>query len=126
MATKAKKKHTLKNMVVFDPISKKFIQKGHIVHGAKVLQYVEAICEYCSSKYPKKRKDQRFCGTPCRMKWWIRQNHNGKDPDYGEAVCPINGIVFKKTRPWSKYCSIDCQVEGIRRQTAESRLQKAV
>ena len=125
MATKAKEKHTLKNTVVFDPITKKFVQKGHIVHGEKVLQYPESICEYCSSKYPKHRKKQRFCCIPCRMKFWIRQHHNGKDPDYGITNCVICCNEFQKTRSWSKYCCIDCQREGIKRITAESRQQKA-
>lgn len=127
MATKIKEKRTLKNTVVFDPITKKFTQKDHVVRGAKVLQYEEGICEYppCSKKYPKHRKKQRFCSTPCRMKWWVRQQHNGKDPDYGEMTCPIDGVVFKKTRPWSKYCSEDCRAEGIKRLTAQSRKHEA-
>jgi len=58
------------------------------------------------------------------MKWWIRQNHNGKDPDYGETICPIDGVVFRKTRPWSKYCCDGCQAEGIKRITTQSREQK--
>ncbi len=121
MPTKTKVKHTLKNTVVFDTITKKFIQKGHIVHGAKVLQYPEGICEYCSTKYPKHRKRQRFCSAECRMKWWVRQNHNGEDPDYGMTTCQICGNEFQKTRPWSKYCSAVCQAEGRKKLTAESR-----
>lgn len=121
MPTKAKTKHTLKNMVVYDPILKRFIQKDHLVHGEKVLQYEEGICEYCSSKYPKHRKLQRFCNDDCRMKWWIKQQHNGQDPDYGVANCAICGNEFPKTRPWSKYCCDDCQAEARRRLTAESR-----
>ncbi len=126
MTTKAKEKHTLKNTVVFDPITRKFTQKGHIVHGEKVLQYEEAVCEYppCSKKYPKHRKLQRFCSNICRMKWWIRQQHNGQDPDYGKATCVIDEVVFQKTRPWSKYCSPDCQAEGRKRITAQGREQK--
>lgn len=125
MATKTKEKHILKNMVVFDPITKKFTQKAHIVHGVKVLQYEEGICEYCGNKYPKHRKKQRFCKTICRMKWWIRQQHDGKDPNYGKATCPIDGVVFQKTRPWSKYCSPNCQAEGRKKLTAESRQEGA-
>lgn len=124
MVAKKKEKRTLKSTVVFDPISKRFIQKGHIVHGEKVLQYLEAYCEYCSKKYPKKRKDQRFCNDTCRMKWWVRQHHNGEDPNYGVGVCPIDEVVFTKTRPWSKYCSIDCRLEGIKRITANNRRQR--
>ena len=124
----AKKKEplTLKNTVTYDTLTKKFTQKGHLVHGDKVLKYPIGICEYppCSKKYPKHRKKQRFCCTPCRMKWWIRQQHDGKDPDYGEAICPIDGVVFKKTRPWSKYCSTPCQDEGRKRITAEARRQE--
>ena len=120
MPTKTKLKHTLKNTVVYDPVSKRFIQKGHLVHGEKVLKYSEAICDYCSKKYPKKRKDQRFCCTPCRMKWWIKQQHNGEDPNYGEATCPIDGIVFSKTRPWSKYCTEECRAKARKREIAES------
>ena len=121
MVSKTKQKRTLKNTVVFDPITKTFTQKGHIVHGEKVLRYPIGICEYCSKEYPKHRKGQRFCNRACRMKWWIRQHHDGKDPDYGEATCPIDGIVFQKTRPWSKYCSPACQAEGRKRITAERR-----
>lgn len=125
MPTKKKERRTLKSMVVYDPITKRFIQKGHIVHGKKVLQYPEGICEYCSSKYPKHRKLQRFCSNTCRMKWWIRHQHNGEDPDYGMTNCLICGNEFQKTRPWSKYCSDNCQAEGRKRLTAESRQQKA-
>ena len=121
---KTKIKRTLKNMVVFDPITKKFTQKGHIVHGEKVLRYEEGICEYCSNRYPKHRKKQRFCNSTCRMKWWIRQQHNGQDPDYGVTNCAICGKEFPKTRPWSKYCSEDCRREGIKKITAESRQLK--
>lgn len=124
MATKTKVKRTLGNMVVFDPITKKFTQKGHLVHGAKLLQYEEGICEYCSNKYPKHRKKQRFCKTACRMKWWIRQQHDGKDPDYGKVACVICGNEFQKTRPWSKYCSPSCQTEGRKRLTAQSKEQE--
>ena len=123
MVTKAKEKFTLKNRVVLDPITKKFTQKGHIVHGEKLLRYPEGICEYCGNKYPKHRKLQRFCNKGCRMKWWIRQHHNGKDPDYGKTNCAICGKEFQKTRPWSKYCCPDCQAEGRKRLTAESRQQ---
>lgn len=121
MATKIKEKRTLKNMVVFDPITKRFTQKGHLVHGAKLLHYEEGVCEYCSNKYPKHRVKQRFCKTVCRMKWWIRQQHNGKDPDYGMTACVICGKEFQKTRPWSKYCSTPCQAEGRKKLTAEKR-----
>jgi len=124
MATKTKEKFTLKNRVVFDPITKRFTQKGHIVHGVKVLQYEEAICEYCGNKYPKHRKLQRFCNNKCRMKWWIRQQHGGEDPDYGMTNCVICEKEFQKTRPWSKYCSPDCQAEGRKRITAQGREQK--
>lgn len=121
MPTKTKEKFTLKNRVVFDSATKRFTQKNHLVHGEKVLKYPEGICEYCSNKYPKHRKLQRFCNDKCRMKWWIRQNHNGKDPDYGIVNCVICGKEFQKTRPWSKYCSISCQGEGRKRLTTESR-----
>jgi len=120
MAPKTKEKFTLKNTVVYDPILKKFIQKDHLVHGKKLLQYVEGICEYCSEKYPKHRKKQRFCNDKCRMKWWIRQNHNGKDPDYGVTNCVICSKEFQKTRPWSKYCCPDCQAEGRKQLTANN------
>jgi len=121
MATKTKQKRTLKSTVVYDPITRRFTQKGHIVHGAKVLQYSAGVCEYCSNKYPKHRKKQRFCCPTCRMKWWIRQQHDGHDPNYGKVNCVICGNEFQKTRPWSKYCSIPCQTEGIKRITAEKR-----
>lgn len=123
---KRKEPLTLKSTVVFDPITKKFTQKGHVVRGEKVLRYEEGICEYCLNKYPKHRKKQRFCCTPCRMKWWIRQQHNGKDPDYGMTNCVICGKEFQKTRPWSKYCCTDCQTEGRKRITAENRQRQAV
>ncbi len=115
MATRTKIKRTVRSTTVYDPITKKFTQKGHIVHGEKLLQYPEGICEYCSKKYPKHRVKQRFCSTPCRMKWWIRQKHNGKDPDYGITNCVICNNKFQKTRPWSKYCSPDCQAKGRKR-----------
>ncbi len=124
MASKTKVKRTLKNTVVFDPITRRFTQKGHIVHGEKLLQYPEGICEYCSNKYPQHRKKQRFCSSACRMKWWIRQNHDGKDPDYGMVPCVICRNKFQRTRPWSKYCSSDCQAEGRKRLTAQSREQE--
>lgn len=126
MASKIKTKRTLKNTVVYDPVTKRFIQKDHIVHGDKVLQYPEGICEYCSSKYPKHRILQRFCNKECRNSWWTMQNHDGHDPNYGEMVCVICGRTFPKTRPWSKYCCDDCQKEGIKRIMTEKRQQKVV
>ena len=125
MVTKTKKKFILKNLVVFDPVTRKFTQKGHIVRGEKVLQYPEGICEYCGNKYPKHRVKQRFCNGTCRMKWWIRQQHNGQDPDYGVIGCVICSKEFQKTRPWHKYCSPECQAEGRKRLTAESRQREA-
>lgn len=119
MPTKIKAKRTLKNTVVFDTLTKKFTQKNHLVHGEKVLRYPIGICEYCSNKYSKHRKKQRFCKTSCRMKWWIRQQHNGKDPDYGIANCVICGKEFQKTRSWSKYCCLECQDEARKRMTAK-------
>jgi len=125
MPVKTKKdKFTIQNRVVFDPITKSFAQKDHIVRGKKVLSYPPAKCAYkpCSKTFPKKRKDQKFCSDICRMKYWIRKQHNGIEPDYGEATCPIDGIVFQKTRPWSKYCCPDCTAEGRRRKLAQARL----
>lgn len=123
--TKRKEPLTLKATVVFDPITKRFTQKGHLVHGDKVLKYPIGFCEYCFHQYPKHRKKQRFCSTSCRMKWWIRQQHNGKDPDYGITDCVICGKEFQKTRSWSKYCSTPCQGIGRKRITAENRRQEA-
>jgi len=124
----AKKKEplTLKSSVVFDPISKKFTQKDHVVHGNKVIPYQIGVCDYCSNEFPRHRKRQRFCSGSCRMKWWLRKQHNGEDPNYGVEVCPIDGTVFTKTRPWSKYCSLECQAKGRTRINAENRRQRQV
>ena len=119
MSTKTKEKFTLKNRVVYDPIAKTFVQKGHIVHGEKVISGIIATCLYCGKEFPKKRVEQKFCNSKCRMKWWIKQNHDGKDPDYGMANCLICGKEFQKTRPWSKYCSKECRARSRTSKSAE-------
>jgi len=125
---RTKEKRTLKNMVVYDPVTMRFTQKGHIVHGEKVLQYPEGICEYCGDRYPKHRIKQRFCKPTCRMAWWLRElrRRHGYDSEYGMTNCVICGKEFEKTRPWSKYCSEDCRKEGIKRITAEYKQREPV
>jgi len=120
MATKTKEKHTLKNMVVYDPKSKKFIQKDHLVHGEKVISGVIISCLNCGKEFPKKRVAQKFCSRECRMNWWMKQNHDGKNPDYGKINCAICGKEFQRTRPWSKYCSEQCRAKSRISKPAEA------
>lgn len=126
---KKKEKHTLKSTVVYDPIAKRFIQKGHIVHTEKVLQYQLASCKECYKEFPKKRKDQEFCSTLCRMKWHSRKRRGGREPNLSPRICPICGEVFTPTREWSLYDREECRSESRRKKLAESRqaiLSKAV
>lgn len=118
---RTKKKRTLKNMVVFDPVGKRFIQKSHIVHGRKVLNYPIVKCQNCGNDYPKKRVDQSFCCTPCRLEWHEKKRRDGKEPDLSLRVCPICGETFTPTREWNKYDTDRCRAEARRKKLAESR-----
>ena len=104
-----KEKRTLRSTVIYDPLAKKFVQKGHIVRGEKVISGAVATCPNCSTEFPKMRIDQRFCCPACHAEWWLKQKHNGENPDYGMANCVICGNEFQKTRPWSKYCTDKCR-----------------
>ena len=126
MATKIEKKHTLKETVVFDPIAKRFIQKEHIVHGAKVLNYPIEKCKNCSEDYPKKRKDQLFCKTSCRMEWHTKKRRNGEEPDLSERKCSICSTIFTPTRVWSDKCSDECRAESRKRKLIKSRYPVSV
>lgn len=121
MPTKTKEKHTLKNTVVYDPVNKRFTQKGHIVHGKKVLDYPIEKCKNCSEDFPKKRKDQSFCTTPCRLEWHTKKRHNGNRPELLPRECSVCGTIFTPTRPWSDKCSDECRKESRRKKLAESR-----
>lgn len=121
MGNKRKKRYTLKNLVVYDPLSKKFIQKEHIVHGKKVLAYPIEQCKNCSKDYPKKRVDQFFCSQQCRYEWHRKQYYDGKEPDLSPKQCLICSTTFTPTRPWSLYDTEECRAEARRRKLAESR-----
>jgi len=107
------------NTIVLDPVTGKLAQMGHIVHGPKVLPYTEAVCEECGRVYGRRREDQRFCSTVCRMKWWRKQRYGGIEPELGVGICVVCSSPFTKTRAWSKCCSEDCRIENRRRQVKE-------
>lgn len=121
MVKAAKERKTLKNTVVYDPLSKTFIQKGHIVHKQKVLSYPMDKCANpsCGKDYPKKRKDQRFCNDKCRYEFFFGKTFSETNPE--ERKCAICDKGFAPTRPWSKYCSPECQEESRIRKLREKR-----
>lgn len=118
---KIKEKRTLKNMIVFDPIGKRFIQKNHIVHGKKVLDYPIVNCKNCSKEFPKKRKDQSFCSTYCRLEWHTKERSDGREPDLSPRPCLICGKTFTPTREWNKYCSEECRAKSRENKLKEAR-----
>ena len=107
--------------MVFDPITKRFIQKDHIVHGKKVLDYPIAKCKNCSKDYPKKRVDQSFCSTDCRLEWHTKKNRGNGKSSLPLKECVICGTSFPPTRPWSDKCSDECRAESRRRKLKGSR-----
>ena len=121
MPTKTRMKHTLSNTVVLDPVTKRFVQKEHIVHGKKVLDYPIAQCKNCSKDYPKKRVDQEFCGALCRIAWHRKNYYKGKEPNLNPRPCVICGTVFIPTRFWSDKCSDECRAKSRREKLAEKR-----
>ena len=116
----AEKKFVTKSVMFLNPITKRFDTKPQVILESKISKYPPARCDYCSEIFPKKRKDQRFCNDICRMKWWIREQHNGKEPDYGDANCVICDVIFHKTRPWHKYCCDDCRAEARKRKLVDN------
>lgn len=118
---RAKLKHTAKNTIVLDVATGQFIQKEHIVHGKKVLDYPIAQCKNCGEDYPKKRVDQEFCKPSCRKAWHRKQYYDGNEPDLSPRQCLICNTIFTPTRPWSKYDTDECRVEARRRKLEEMR-----
>jgi len=119
-------KFSYKTVTILNPKTKRFETETKVILEDRYAKFPPAMCEYCSKIYPKKRKDQRFCSDICRMKWWIRKQHNGSEQEYGETNCAICGVIFTKTRPWSKYCSEACRNEGRRRALREYLANKNV
>jgi len=116
-----KEKYTLKNLVVYDSVAKRFIQKSHIVHGKKVLSYPIAQCKNCLKDYPKKRVDQSFCNDNCRKDWHKKKYYGNREPNLSPRKCSICSAAFTPTRPWSRYCSEECRAISRQRKLAESR-----
>lgn len=119
MVTKTKKKRTLNNMVVLDPVAKHFTQKDHIVYGEKVLEHSFGKCLNCSEDFPKKRIDQVFCSTTCRIEWHDKNVKEREKADLSPRECSICGSIFAPERKWSVYCSEGCRKESKRRKLKE-------
>lgn len=115
-----KERKTLKNTVAYDPLTKTFIQKDHVVKK-RILIYPMDKCANpsCGKDYPKKRKDQRFCSMKCRYEFFFGKTFSESNPE--DRNCVICGGVFTPTRQWSKYCGPECQEESRVRKQREKR-----